>query len=91
MSTLTDYEWAQKALNCLYLELPAPVASDCIPKLKRMLELYDSDNARLRKAIEEVEPPECQYPNLCKASHGHIEVCKYIEFQEWKRNALEGK
>lgn len=80
--TMTDYEWGQRALNSLYIELPAQVASDCIPKLKRIIELYESDNARLRKAIEDaLAHQEIVGGSMAKMST----TCRIL------RNALEEK
>lgn len=85
MSELTDYEWAQKALNALYLELPAEVASDCIPKLKRIIELYESKLARLREKIE-----KAPHGKLCSSHVGFMIFGHKCDC--WKRDALkEGK
>lgn len=47
-----------------------------------------AENARLRKAIEEVPMPECE----CDFDGGrHFEGCAVAIVNRWKRNALEGE
>lgn len=40
-----EFEWALNALNALYLELPPQVASDLIPRMKKIIEkAFDRDS-----------------------------------------------
>jgi len=84
---MTEYEWVQRALNSLYLELPAPVASDCIPKLKRFIELQDAEIRRLRECVEKAPHGE-----FCASRGKDPQYPKVpVKCNCWKREALGGR